>query len=90
MVPEVVVAQMNGLSSLPRVAAVAMFASRQDMDKLRSESQFICSSYVSPSTECLRLQSPSMFIFACRYVVEELDIASPADKEKWIKTFSLK
>ena len=49
MVPEVVVAQMNGLSSLPRVAAVAMFASRQDMDKLRSESQFICSSYVSPS-----------------------------------------
>ena len=81
-------AQMNGLSSLPRVAAVAMFASRQDMDKLRSESQFICSSYVSPSTECL--QSPSMFIFACRYVVEELDIASPADKEKWIKTFSLK
>ena len=36
MVPEVVVAQMNGLSSLPRVAAVAMFASRQDMDKLRS------------------------------------------------------
>ena len=75
-----VVAQMNGLSSLPRVAAVAMFASRQDMDKLRSESQFICSSYVSPS----------MFIFACRYVVEELDIASPADKEKWIKTFSLK
>ena len=81
-------AQMNGLSSLPRVAAVAMFASRQDMDKLRSESQFICSGYVSQSTEFL--QSPSMFIFACRYVVEELDIASPADKEKWIKTFSLK
>ena len=56
--PEVVVEQMNGLSDLPRVSAVAMFASKQDLDKLK-------------------------------YVVEELDIANPGDREKWIRTFSL-
>ena len=56
--PEVVVEQMNGLSDLPRVSAVAMFASKQDMNKLK-------------------------------YVLEELDIAEPGDREKWIKTFSL-
>ena len=56
--PEVVVEQMNGLSDLPRVAAVAMFASKQDLNKLK-------------------------------YVLEELDIANPGDKEKWMKTFSL-
>ena len=56
--PELVVEQMNGLSDLPRVSAVAMFASKQDLDKLK-------------------------------YVLEELDIANPGDREKWIKTFSL-
>ena len=35
VMPDIVVDQMNGLSSLPRVAAIAMFASKQDVDKLR-------------------------------------------------------
>ena len=56
--PEVVVEQMNGLCDLPRITAVAMFASKQDLNKLK-------------------------------YVLEELDIANPRDREKWIKTFSL-
>ena len=56
--PEIVVEQMNGLSDLPRVAAVAMFASKQDLNKLK-------------------------------YVLNELDIANPVDREKWFNTFSL-
>ena len=55
-----------------------MFASKQDLDKLRFEYlKFFSSNHFYQTT-------------FSRYVVDELDIASPTDKEKWIKTFSLK
>ena len=78
VMPEIVVDQMNGLSSLPRMAAIAMFASKQDVDKLRFENlKFFSSNHLNQTT-------------FSRYVVDELDIASPTDKERWTKTFSLK
>ena len=33
--PEVVVAQLDGLVALPRVSAIAMFASKLDQERLR-------------------------------------------------------
>ena len=35
VMPEIVIDQMNGLSSLPRVEAISMFCSKQDHEKLR-------------------------------------------------------
>jgi len=35
VMPEIVIEQMNGLSSLPRVEAISMFCSKQDHEKLR-------------------------------------------------------
>jgi len=35
VMPEVVVSQLQGLSGLPRVSAIAMFMSKQDQDRLR-------------------------------------------------------
>ena len=33
--PEIVLQQLNGLADLPRVSAIAMFASKQDIQNLR-------------------------------------------------------
>merc|ERR1711892_1344360 len=35
VMPEIVVNQLEGLSGLPRVSAIAMFMSKQDQDRLR-------------------------------------------------------
>jgi len=58
VMPEIIVHQLQGLSGLPRVSAIAMFMSKQDKDRLR-------------------------------YVIGELEIANPEDKQKWVKVFSL-
>ena len=41
VMPEIVIEQMNGLSSLPRIQAVSMFCSKQDQDKLRLDCSLI-------------------------------------------------
>ena len=76
VMPEIVIEQMNGLSSLPRIQAVSMFCSKQDQDKLRSDCPLI------------RLMSSDL-VFNYRYIIDELEIANSSDKEKWRRSFAV-
>ena len=74
VMPEIVIEQMNGLSSLPRVEAISMFCSKQDHEKLRWAQSEIYE---------------GLKFWPHRYVIEEMEIASSPDRQKWMKSFSL-